>query len=120
MRLHDLTEVEKSYLKGTDGQPLAVYHSTDQEFQKFDREKSAQGAHWFTSDLEKLQRRESGAAGHGRIIKAHLYMTSPAGWDEYDKYYIDQLESMGYDGLILDDDYVVFEDDQIEILGVIK
>jgi hypothetical protein len=47
-------------------------------------------------------------------------MSNPGGWDEYDKYFTDQLESLGYDGLILDDDYVVFDDDQIEILDVIE
>lgn len=120
MRLRQLTESSATYLKDDNGKPLVAFHSTDREFDRFDRNKSAQGVHWFTTDLEKLRRGESGAAGHGRIIKAHLKMSKPAGWDEYDKYFLDQLESMGYDGLILDDDYVVFDDDQIEILGVVK
>jgi len=94
------------------------YHGTDAKFDQFDRKFSAMGTHWFADNPEVIRQGESGAAGRDRIIKAKLHIKNPAGWKEYDKYVLDQLEAMGYDGLILDDNYVVFDDDQIEILEV--
>jgi hypothetical protein len=37
-----------------------------------------------------------------------------AGWDEYEKYGVGQLIEMGFDGIKLNDDYVVFEPNQIK------
>ena len=39
-----------------------------------------------------------------------------AGWNEYEKYGLGQLYEMGYDGANLDDDYFVFNNNQIKIV----
>lgn len=100
------------------GVPLTVYHGTNEQFSTFDKDKTQDSLFWFTSDLAKLQAGESGAAGTRYIMAAHLAVTKPAGWDEYDRYTIDQLISMGFDGIQLDDDFVVFEPEQIQVLSV--
>ena len=47
-------------------------------------------------------------------------MKNPAGWEEYEKYTLGQLENLGYDGVILPDskdkyDGFVFNVNQIRI-----
>jgi hypothetical protein len=102
--------------KITDDQerPLVVYHGTGKVFNKFDGKKTSDGNFWFTSSKEKLISREAGAANHGEIMPVYLSAKKLAGWDEYDKLSIDEMVSQGYDGIILDDDYVVFNPNQIK------
>ena len=95
------------------GQPLVVYHGTDKRFTVF-RSGGPDGGIWFSRDKGKIQRGESGAVGTKHLVPVYLRMQKPAGWDEYDRYYTDQLLAMSYDGLILDDDYVVFDPRQIK------
>lgn len=97
--------------------PLVAYHGTDRAFKTFDAQKTADGLFWLTSDLGKLLRRETGAAGHGIIMTVILSTKKLAGWDEYDRFTIDELIHQGYDGLQLDDDYVVFDPNQIRIVS---
>ena len=40
-----------------------------------------------------------------------------AGWDEYEKYGLGELSEMGYDGIKLDDDFIVFESKQIKTIN---
>lgn len=96
------------------GKPLIVYHGTDKEFKDFDPSKSYDGGLWFTSDLDALKKGEVGAGGKGRIVKANLEVKKMAGWNEYDKYSLGELIDQGYDGVKLDDDYIVFENKQIK------
>jgi len=96
------------------GKPLTVYHGTDKNFKDFDPNKSFDGGLWFTSDLDALKKGEVGAGGKGRIIKANLNVKKMAGWDEYEKYSLAELRRDGYDGVKLDDDYIVFENSQVK------
>lgn len=102
-----------------------VYHGSDKSFRKFNPKKSIGGIIWFTSDQRKVLEKEVGAAGHGYIYELKVDLKNPAGWDEYDKYLIFQLESMGYDGAILPNgdgsfDGFVFDPNQITILKKTK
>lgn len=98
------------------GQPLSVYHGTNMNFDAFDLSKGAQGVMWFTSDKQEIIGGTSGA-NSGEIIKAvNLNIKNPAGWEEYDKYSIGELIGLGFDGIILDNNYVVFEPGQIRII----
>ena len=101
------------------GKPLVVYHSTNKRFQSFSSKATPGGITWFTSDKSALDRREKGASGAGRILQLYARIENPAGWDEYDKYGLGQLVSMGYDGVILPDpdgsfDGFVFDPKQLK------
>jgi len=111
-----------SKVTNSDGTPRVVYHGTDKKFSKFSSKYSAMGGIiWFTTDKEAIERGEVGAAGSGYIKELYVSLKNPAGWKEYDKYGLGQLEDMGYDGAILPDDennYVgfVFNSNQIKII----
>ena len=96
------------------GNPLVVYHGTGKKFNKFNKSKTVDSAFWFTSSERKLLSGEAGAAGSGDIIPVYLYARNLAGWEEYEKWTYDEIISAGYDGIQLDDDYIVFEPNQIK------
>lgn len=98
------------------GNPLVVYHGTNQNFTRFNLRNAAQPIIWFSSDRDKIARGDSGAAGRSRIISAYLSIKKMAGWDEYERYGLGELYEMGYDGAKLDDDYFVFSPRQIRII----
>lgn len=98
------------------GNPLVVYHGTNQDFRRFNLKNAVQPIIWFSSDRDKIERGDAGAAGRSRIISAYLSIKKMAGWDEYEKYGLGELYEMGYDGAKLDDDYFVFSPKQIRII----
>lgn len=105
--------------------PLTVYHGTDKKFRAFTLNRSTQGIIWFTSDKDKIKKNEAGAAGKGYIITANVTINNPAGWAEYDKLLLQQLQSQGYDGAILPSrdgqfDCFVFSPKQVKILDIEK
>jgi hypothetical protein len=114
----------KSLIKEQVNNPLIVYHGTGSKFRKFNLKRATQGIIWFTSNKDKIIKGEVGAEGSGYIITAEVTINNPAGWNEYDKYVLDQLLSMGYDGAILpgkgEFDCFVFSPSQIKILKVEK
>ena len=97
-----------------EGNPLMVYHGTRADFDKFDLEHCAMGIIWFSSNKDKILSGESGACGTSFIKEAYLSIKNPAGWNEYEKYGIGELKRLGYDGIVLDDNYVVFDPSQIK------
>lgn len=111
--------LNESVIEGT------VYHGSDKLFKKFSVKKSIGGIIWFTSNKEKVLSKEAGASGHGYLYELKVTINNPAGWKEYDKYLLMQLESLGYDGAILPDgsggfDGFVFDPKNIKILKVSK
>ena len=99
-----------------EGNPLKVYHGTNADFDKFDLDLCAMPVIWFSSDQNEILRGESGACGTSIIKEAYLSIKNPAGWSEYDKYGIGELKSLGYDGIVLDNNYVVFDTSQIKVI----
>lgn len=110
------------------GKTYRVYHGTGVDFKQFDREfTSMAGAFWFTSDKSKILNKAAGASTHGYIITADVTINKPAGWDEYDKYSVGELEGRGFDGVILPDsskqttlepfDMFVWDTKQIRIIN---
>lgn len=89
-----------------------VYHGTNQKFSKFNFKNATQGIVWFTDSPESIQRGEHGGAGNNIIMTRYITINNPAGWAEYEKYGLQQLQDMGYDGVILPQegktDYFVF------------
>jgi hypothetical protein len=102
-----------------------VYHGTNTKFDKFDTSKSTMGNIWFTSDKNEIKHGEIGAAGRGYIVKAEVTINNPAGWDEYDKLGLFELERE-YDGVILPNSKnkhftcFVWNSNQIRILNTEK
>ncbi len=88
-----------------------LYHGTTPEAAKiiekkgFDIKKSADGSIWFTDNLAKIEGGEVAAAGKGGVIKRIIDESKLklGGWAETDKYGMDELINMGYDGLKLPD-----------------
>lgn len=94
-----------------------VYHGTNEKFGKFNFNKTTQGIIWFTDSIDSIQKGEHGGQGNKYIMTRYITINNPAGWDEYEKYGLGQLQDMGYDGVILpqDDktDYFVFSNKNI-------
>lgn len=97
--------------------PLVCYHGTSKSFSTFNSKFSAQGVFWFTSNKNKILAGEAGAASRDTIIPVFLSAKNLAGWNEYEKLGLGQIENMGYDGIKLDDDYIIFEPTQIKSIN---
>ena len=89
-----------------------VYHGTNQKFSKFNFKNATQGIVWFTDSPESIEKGEHGGAGGNIIMTRYITLNKPAGWAEYEKYGLGQLQGLGYDGVILPQDnktdYFVF------------
>jgi len=89
-----------------------VYHGTNEKFGNFNFKNATQGIVWFTDSPESIQKGEHGGMGSKIIMTRYITINKPAGWDEYEKYGLGQLQDMGYDGVILPQgdktDYFVF------------
>lgn len=81
--------------------PVMVYHGTTKAFDRVDPEKGAMGTFWFGSDKGAIERGESGAASAREVMPLYVRIEKPAGWAEYDKYSVGELEALGYDGVVL-------------------
>ena len=94
-----------------------VYHGTNNKFKKFDFNKATQGIVWFTDNIDSIKNQEHGGLGNKFIMTRYITINNPAGWEEYEKYGLQQLEDMGYDGVILPQndktDYFVFSNKSI-------
>jgi hypothetical protein len=106
------------------GNPLEVYHGTGSDFKEFNLENATQNIIWFTSDKSSVESHEVGAGGRGYVLHLFAKITNPAGWEEYDKFTLDELEQKGYDGAILSKhgfiDGFVFYPEQLRIMKSIK
>jgi len=106
-------EIE-SFNKSMKPNTYKVYHGTNQEFSDFDLDKATQGIIWFTDSRESIEKGEHGGLGNTVIMTRYITLNNPAGWEEYDKLGLQQIEDRGYDGVILPhsteyNDYIVFD-----------
>ena len=98
------------------GYTIDAYHGTgDFKGNQFDRDLSGQGVFWFSESKSKIESGESGAVGFSDVLHVKLKSENPAGWDEYDRYFLEQIKDMGFDSIHLDDDWIVFEPEQIKL-----
>jgi len=97
------------------------YHVSNENFDKFDLEKSRCGTIWLTRDLDAIYNGETGASLNDDddlyIHKFYVRANKIGGWDEEDKYFMDQLIQDGYDALLLDDALRVFNPNNIMKIG---
>lgn len=93
----------KSKVADKNGIPFKVYHGSNSKFTTVSMSKGAQGLFWFTSDPATISGGTSGAQGTKYIMDLYVRIENPAGWKEYEKFGLQQLQDLGYDGVILDD-----------------
>lgn len=120
----DIKVVEKA-VKEVDNlskiKPKTIYHGTDKVFKDFDVRKTPDGSIWFTDNKSSITKGESGASGTKRIIERVIDENNLklANWDEYDKYSLQQLQEMGFDGAKLPEngkvDYQIFYPEKLSI-----
>tara|TARA_R100000541_G_scaffold2533_1_gene9055 strand:+ start:435 stop:2024 length:1590 start_codon:yes stop_codon:yes gene_type:complete len=94
-----------------------VYHGTADDFDAFDPDRSIGTQFWSTTNKAEIESGDVGAQGSGVIKEMYHRIKNPAGWEEYDKFGIDELIREGYDGLKLphgkgDYTYVAFDPSQ--------
>lgn len=97
---------------------VKAFHGTNDNFRVFNPKKGAQGVVWFTDNAQKIKSGESGAAGTKYVMERYLTSKKFAGWDEYEKMGLGQLETQGFDGVKLPDgaggnDYIIFTNKNI-------
>jgi hypothetical protein len=92
-----------------EGKPVVMYHGTDKNFTTVNMKKGAQNVFWVTSNKAAIEKGEIGAAGNGKIIDMYAAIKNPAGWKEYDQLSLDEIESRGYDGVVLPNNDGTFE-----------
>jgi hypothetical protein len=94
-----------------------VHHGTDFDFNEFNIDKSAQGILWFTEDKNKLLKGDAGIGYPKYIIAAMLNVENTAGWDEYEKLMMEQIQTQGFDSIKLDDDWAIFDPQKVKIIS---
>ena len=120
-RMIDYFKQKYSQEQPLNEQTYKVYHGTNQQFDRFDFNRATQGIVWFTDSIDSIKNQEHGGAGNKIIMTRYITINKPAGWPEYEKYGLQQLEDMGYDGVILPQgdktDYFVFSNRSIKKTG---
>ena len=109
-----IIEVIKEEIQNLAQNTYKVFHGTNQEFEDFDLNLATQGIIWFTDSVDSIKKGEHGGMGNKFIMTRYITLNNPAGWDEYEKLGLQQIEDMGYDGVILPhgteyNDYIVFD-----------
>jgi len=97
---------------------VVAYHGSNVPIRKFSRDFGAQGVMWFAEDKDKIISGESGALSSKYIMKVELTVDKTAGWEEYDKLYLKQIEDEGYDSIQLDDNWIMFDPKRVKVIGV--
>ena len=82
-------------------QGTPVYHGSNDKIKVFSNKKGSQGVIWFTDNPKAITAGESGAQGTKYINERITTGKKFAGWDEYEKLGLGQIESMGFDGIKL-------------------
>lgn len=97
---------------------IKVYHGSNVEIDEFIPEKGAQGVIWFTDSKKSITDGISGAQGTKYIMERNLTGKNFAGWDEYEKLGLGEIEGRGFDGVKLSqgeyNDYILFDNKGIK------
>ena len=119
--MKNIIDIIKEEFNSINENTYKVYHGTNNDFDNFDLNKTAQGIIWFTDDKNRIINQTHGGDGNKIIITALITINNPAGWDEYEKLGLQQIEDRGYDGIILPEDdysdYIVFDPKNIKIIN---
>lgn len=116
----DVLKTASTPVKAVKSDFKEIYHGTDKIFDEFDVKKTGDGSIWFSDSKKSILQGKSGASGKGRVINRFINENDLklAGWDEYDKYSLGQLQDKGFDGIKLTDDgitdYQIFKPDKLK------
>ena len=110
-----LMENWRRHLREEDG-IVTVYHGSSVPINNFDKQFSAQGVFWFSEDRDRILRGESGAASTKWLMTVELKPGKVAGWDEYDRYSLGELDGLGFDSVKLDEDWIILEPENVKVV----
>jgi hypothetical protein len=96
---------------------VTAYHGSNVPIRVFDPKLGAQGVMWFSEDKDKIKRGESGANSSKYIMTVELNVENTTGWDDYDKKSLYEIEAEGFDSILLDDDWIVFDPARVKVVG---
>ena len=101
------------------GYGVKGFHVTNEKFDKFDPDKAAMGGvFWFTETRSKIDGDATGAGlrpGKEKIIlDVYLKADNQAGWNDYNNLGLGEIEERGFDSVKLDDDYIIFNSNQVK------
>lgn len=99
---------------------VTAYHGGPVPIRKFNTKFSAQGVLWFHENKDVILKGESGANSTAYLMTCELTVDKTAGWPEYDKFMLDQLEQWGYDSISLDGNWIIFDPKRVKTLKIEK
>ena len=102
----------------TGSKTVIAYHGSNVPIRKFRRDFGAQGVMWFSEDRDLITGGVSGACSTKWIMTVELTIGESAGWHEYDKLALAQIEDEGYDSIHLDDNWIMFDPNRVKVIGV--
>jgi hypothetical protein len=114
-------EIYETWKSIRDAKPryVVAYHGSNVPIRQFDRDKSAMGIFWFSDDKGAIERGER-ANRTDWLITARLDVGNKvAGWDEYNKLGLYELERQ-FNSVHLDGDWIIFDPSKIKILKTEK
>lgn len=104
-----------NWYKKAQSQTIQAYHGSSGLFDKFDSQYSAQGVFWFSDDINEIKSESSGAVSNKYIAHVELLVDNTAGWEEYEKKYLQQINDDGFDSIHLDKNWIIFDSNRITI-----
>jgi len=97
---------------------ITAFHGSRVPVKRFSRKYTAQGVFWFSEDKDEIIRGGKGVAPVNYLMTCKLNVSNPAGWEEYEKLGLGQIESRGFDSIKLDEDWIVFDEKDIKVLDI--
>ena len=95
---------------------ITAYHGGPVAIKRFSPKYGAQGVMWFTTDRAAIVGGTSGAVSSKWIMTVTLRVDRTAGWDLYDKLFLEEIRSRGYDSINLDDNWVIFDAKRVKVV----
>jgi len=113
----------------TDYKKFIAYHQTSKKNADkikrfgFNLKNALQNIIWFTNNKNGIAENSTGSSNSGVVLKLEVTIDKAADWDLYENKTLDELESLGYDGVILKEsdgtfDGFVFSPKQLKVISV--
>lgn len=114
----------------SDYKKFIAYHQTSKRNAEkilktgFNFNTSLQKIIWFTNNIEGPKENTLGSSDTEAILKIEVTTKKVADWDLYDSKTLDELQQLGYDGVILKEsdgtfDGFVFSPKQLKVFGIV-
>ena len=98
---------------------VIAYHGSNVPIKKFDTKMTNMGIFWFSENKQDVM---DGKKANQRdyIMTAEITVNKTAGWDEYDKLGLGEIEQAGFDSIKLDEDWIIFDSKNIKVINIEK